>query len=175
MRFTIHLCLALALLFSGCAYQGTVVKKQFRLLPFSESLGIEAIYKFELRDRAGQIHSQMVTPEVFASYQVGDYFNDLQMPSPMAEPPAPGPMWRPVPRHGPTEYHQLPYQPVRTTAAPLRQKNQVASRSKRIAKRSSTPHSANRHHRKRTAKMAKHKKSHAKLARARRSRKRAST
>lgn len=40
------------------------------------------VCKFILRDRAGNVRSQLVTPEVFARYQTGDYFNDLQAPPP---------------------------------------------------------------------------------------------
>lgn len=39
-------------------------------------------YAFYLRDRQGNARWQLVTPEVFARYQVGDYFNDLQSPAP---------------------------------------------------------------------------------------------
>jgi hypothetical protein len=34
------------------------------------------MYSFILRDQQGNVHSQMVTAEVFARCQVGDYFND---------------------------------------------------------------------------------------------------
>ena len=40
------------------------------------------VCKFILRDQAGNVRSQLVTPEVFARYQTGDYFNDLQAPPP---------------------------------------------------------------------------------------------
>lgn len=33
---------------------------------------------FLLRDQQGNVRSQLVTPEVFARYEVGDYFNDCQ-------------------------------------------------------------------------------------------------
>jgi hypothetical protein len=35
-------------------------------------------YAFYLRDRQGNGRWQLVTPEVFACYEVGDYFNDSQ-------------------------------------------------------------------------------------------------
>ena len=38
------------------------------------------MFTFLLRNRQGTVHSQMVTPEVFARYRVGDYFNDQQAP-----------------------------------------------------------------------------------------------
>ena len=38
------------------------------------------MYNFQLRDTTGQVHSQMVTADVFGSYRKGDYFNDLQSP-----------------------------------------------------------------------------------------------
>lgn len=96
-----------ALLLSGCAFEGTIVDKRSRQLPDSSMIGTEGIhsfvfrgptgtsrlpvgvpnpnfwtesngmYSFVLRDRQGNVHSQMVTAEVFARCQVGDYFNDL--------------------------------------------------------------------------------------------------
>ncbi len=80
MRFTTVLSLCLAAFLSGCAIQGVVVEKRFRPLPFSDSLGVDGIYNFQLRDAQGLIHSQMVTPGVFALYEVGDYFDDLGTP-----------------------------------------------------------------------------------------------
>ena len=35
-------------------------------------------YAFYLRDKQGTAHWQLVTPEVFARYEMGDYFNDAQ-------------------------------------------------------------------------------------------------
>lgn len=39
------------------------------------------LYSFVLRYRSGNVCSRMVTPEVFARYQVGDDFNDCAVPS----------------------------------------------------------------------------------------------
>jgi hypothetical protein len=78
MRSTPLLCLALAALLTGCAVEGVVVEKNSRPFPFVASVGMDGIYKFKLRNSQGHIASQMVTPEVFFQYQVGDYFNDLQ-------------------------------------------------------------------------------------------------
>ncbi len=111
MRFNLLICLISILVLSSCAYEGTVVRKDFRELPFSESLGVEAIYHFELRDRAGQIHSQMVTPQVFAAYEVGDYFNDLQLPA-NTRPAAPSPIMGPFPSQRPLQYYDTPYRPL---------------------------------------------------------------
>lgn len=47
----------------------TVPNPQF----WTESSGS---YKFLLRDQQGHVRSQLVTAEVFARCQVGDYFND---------------------------------------------------------------------------------------------------
>ena len=80
MRRNIVTILSVTALFSGCAYQGVVVEKRFRPIPFPYSLGVDAMYNFKLRDNAGQTNSQMVTPDVFATYRVGDYFNDMQPP-----------------------------------------------------------------------------------------------
>jgi hypothetical protein len=73
----------LALIVSGfllgsCAYQGVVVDKTSRELPFSETVGAPGSFAFMLRDSTGAVHRQLVTPEVFASYNVGDFFSDLQ-------------------------------------------------------------------------------------------------
>lgn len=73
----------LALIVSGallgsCAYQGVVVDKTSRDLPFSETVGTPGSFAFMLRDSTGAVHRQLVTPEVYASYNVGDFFSDLQ-------------------------------------------------------------------------------------------------
>ena len=90
----------------GCAFEGTIVEKHSRLRPDTSMIGTEGVYsfvfrgptgtsrppvgvptpqfwaetsgsyKFLLRDQQGNVHSQLVTPEVFARCQVGDYFND---------------------------------------------------------------------------------------------------
>jgi hypothetical protein len=90
----------------GCAYEGTIVEKRSRLRPDASMIGTEGVYsfvfrgptgtsrlpigvpnpqfwtessgsyKFLLRDQQGHVHSQLVTAEVFARCQVGDYFND---------------------------------------------------------------------------------------------------
>ena len=44
--------------------------------PFAYSLGIDASYKFAVRDRLGRVRWQLVSSEVFNSYRIGDYFND---------------------------------------------------------------------------------------------------
>jgi hypothetical protein len=95
-----------ALLLSGCAFEGTIVEKRSRQFPDSSMIGTEGVYSFVfrgptgtsrppitvpnpqfwtesngmytflLRDQQGNVRSQMVTAEVFARCQVGDYFND---------------------------------------------------------------------------------------------------
>jgi hypothetical protein len=71
----------IAPLLIACAYQGTIVQKAGRPLPFAYSLGIDASYKFAVRDRFGHVRWQLVSGEVFDSYRVGDYFND-ESPTP---------------------------------------------------------------------------------------------
>ena len=108
MRRNILIILAVTAFFSGCAYQGVVVEKRFRPVPFSYSLGLDAMYNFKLRDGStGQTNSQMVTPDVFATYRVGDYFNDLQQPPAHDDKELEG--FRLLPR----EMQEGPYQPVR--------------------------------------------------------------
>lgn len=70
------LLLLLAALLTGCASEGFIVQKTFRPLPFSYSLGLDGVYKFDLRDERDAMHEQMVTREVYVKYEVGDYFSD---------------------------------------------------------------------------------------------------
>lgn len=113
MRFTLLSLFACGLLVSGCAYQGTVMAKEFRALPFLGSLGLKGIYRFELRDRDGQLRHQMVTPNVFANYEVGEYFNDLQVPR--WGPTKPEPMMIPA-LPPPLQEYSTPYWPVKSKA-----------------------------------------------------------
>ena len=130
MRRNIVSCLALAALFSSCAYEGVVVEKRFRPVPFSDSLGVDAMYNFHLRDNAGQVHSQMVTADIFASYATGDYFNDLQPPPEHGDKELEG--FRPAPR----EMNEGPYQPVRVMQIrpPQKAATRVVVRSNRSIK-----------------------------------------
>lgn len=193
MRSNLFICVISILILSGCAYEGTVVRKEFRPLPFYDSLGIEAIYHFELRDRAGQIHSQMVTPQVFAAYEVGDYFNDLQLPA-HELPTAPSPIMGPFPSQRPLQYYDTPYRPLYRSG--FKQTNpqpdvQIAlthesPKTKSVSQRSAHKHSAiaKTHHRtahkaklakkkqtrhgKKIAGTKKHKKAQSKVVRSRR-------
>jgi hypothetical protein len=78
MRSKLVASLLVALFVTGCSQNGTVVEKRLKPSPFAYSAGIDAIYTFLLRDGQGRVHSQMVTPDVFSRYQVGDYFDDRQ-------------------------------------------------------------------------------------------------
>ena len=75
----LHLSLLLSgVLLSGCAYQGTIVEKSHQPYPMYLSHGIEGKYTFIVQDKAGVRHRQMVTPEVFERYAIGQYFNDQE-------------------------------------------------------------------------------------------------
>ena len=78
MRIIPLVCLIAATFFAGCAYEGVIVQKNSNPLPLYHSIGVDGSYSFILRDRLGAVHRQIVTPEVFERYGVGDYFNDLQ-------------------------------------------------------------------------------------------------
>jgi hypothetical protein len=108
MRSKLLASFLIAMLLAGCAFEGAVVEKRSRQLPDSSMIGTEGVYSFAfrgptgtsrppitvpipqfwtqangmytflLRDQQGNVHSQMVTAEVFARYRVGDYFNDRQ-------------------------------------------------------------------------------------------------
>jgi hypothetical protein len=110
MRSNLLASFLISMLLAGCAFEGVVVEKRSRPLPDSSVIGTEGVdsfafrgptgtsrppitvpnpqfwtetngrYSFLLRDQQGNVHSQMVTPEVFARYRVGDYFNDQQAP-----------------------------------------------------------------------------------------------
>ena len=110
MRSSLLASFLIAMLLTGCAFEGVVVEKRSRPLPDSSMIGTEGVYSFAfrgptgtsrppitvpnpqfwtetngmytflLRDQQGNVRSQMVTAEVFARYRVGDYFNDRQLP-----------------------------------------------------------------------------------------------
>jgi hypothetical protein len=97
MRLVATICSIALLSLPGCAYEGTIVRKEFRPLPFIDSLGVPGIFRFEVRDRAGRVHHQMVSATVFTRYEAGDYFNDRQPPpAPAFRFPTPGPRFPPI-------------------------------------------------------------------------------
>lgn len=55
---------------------GIVVGKSYQPLPLVDSLGIDGIYRLELQGADKVVHRQMVSPEIFSSYQIGDEFDD---------------------------------------------------------------------------------------------------
>jgi hypothetical protein len=79
MRSKVLASVVLALLVAGCAQKGVVVEKRLKPSPFAYSNGLDAVYTFMLRGEQGRVHSQMVTPDVFTRYEVGDYFDDQQV------------------------------------------------------------------------------------------------
>jgi hypothetical protein len=160
MRSNILICLIASASLSGCAYQGVIAEKRFRPIPFADSLGVDAMYNFQLRDTAGQVHSQMVTPDVFANYRVGDYFNDLQPP------PAPGAKELERVPAASQEMDYGPYQPVRVMwiqPVPKRTASRIAAHSHRHP-RQTVRTATVRHRAKQTPKIAHHKKKRAKVA-----------
>ena len=70
--------LPLAALLGSCAYEGVVVAKDSKPHPMYLSQGIEGKYTFIVEDKSGARHRQMVTPEVFERYAIGQYFNDQE-------------------------------------------------------------------------------------------------
>jgi hypothetical protein len=70
--------LSCAALLSSCAYEGTIVEKSHQPHPMYLSQGIEGKFTFIVEDKAGVRHRQMVTPEVFERYAIGQYFNDQE-------------------------------------------------------------------------------------------------
>ncbi len=86
MRLLPIFLLALVTCLVGCAQQGVIVEKNSGPHPLYYSIGVDGSYAFLLRDASGAVHRQIVTPEVFERYVVGDYFNDLQAPPAAREP-----------------------------------------------------------------------------------------
>lgn len=78
MRLSVLILLLCAFFLTSCANEGVIVQKDSRPHPFYDSIGVEGVFTFTLRDRAGAMHRQMVTPDVFERYAIGEYFNDLQ-------------------------------------------------------------------------------------------------
>ena len=78
MRFATVFLLSVSAFLAGCANEGVIVGKNSGPQPFYHTLGVDGSYTFMLRDSGGAVHRQLVTPEVFERYAVGDYFNDLQ-------------------------------------------------------------------------------------------------
>jgi len=76
VRLQTLLFFVIAPLLIACANRGTIVQKAGQPLPFAYSLGIDASYKFALRDHLGHVRWQLVSADVFNAYRVGDYFND---------------------------------------------------------------------------------------------------
>lgn len=85
MRLRFLLSPICAVLLGSCAYQGTIVQKDATPSPFDISYGFDASYAFLLRDNTGAVRRQIVTPEVYNQYAVGDYFNDLQPQQPRGD------------------------------------------------------------------------------------------
>jgi hypothetical protein len=86
-------CIACVAILSGCSYEGKIVRKEFKPLPFYSALGVRGLYRFEVRCRDGQIRRQVVSANVYADYKPGDYFSDrpeqISSPAPPAEGPHP--------------------------------------------------------------------------------------
>ncbi|MEP6810127.1 MAG: hypothetical protein ABI992_07775 [Chthoniobacterales bacterium] len=144
MRPLIVLLLANTVFLLGCAQQGVIVEKESGPQPFYHSVGVDGSYAFLLRDQSGVTHRQLVTPEVFARYATGQYFNDLA----------------PVPAAGMPEGNRL-QPPDEVTLVPRIARVKKSERSTRIAS----------HHRKSHQHLARRHKRHpaSKIARARRS------
>ncbi len=95
--------LAKASPFGSWAASGIVVKKEFRPTPLTQSLGMDGIYRLELRGEDQKVRHQMVTRDVFLAYEVGDRFNEIDKAGEarkeptLAAVPAEGPAEGPTP------------------------------------------------------------------------------
>jgi hypothetical protein len=84
-------CAASMVILSGCSYEGRIVRKEFKPLPFYSALGVKGLYRFDVRCRDGQIRRQVVSANVYADYKAGDYFTDRPQEISSPAPPAEGP------------------------------------------------------------------------------------
>ncbi len=66
--------------FGSWAARGVVVNKTFRPTPLSRSLGVDGIYRLELRGEDKKVRRQMVTKEIFLAYAIGDEFDEHAAP-----------------------------------------------------------------------------------------------
>ncbi|MEO8043265.1 MAG: hypothetical protein ABI674_00030 [Spartobacteria bacterium] len=67
--------------FGNWAARGVVVNKSFRSTPLSHSLGLDGIYRLELKGADKKVRRQMVTREIFLAYQIGDEFDEHATPA----------------------------------------------------------------------------------------------
>ncbi len=71
--------------FGRWAVHGVIVNKTYRSTPCSHSLGVDGIYKLEVRDEQNKVHRQMVTRDLFLAYEIGDHFEPNGAPPTVAE------------------------------------------------------------------------------------------
>ncbi|MEO7165768.1 MAG: hypothetical protein ABI016_01890 [Chthoniobacterales bacterium] len=57
--------------FGHWSAEGVIINKTFRATPLTHSLGVDGIYKFEVRGKNKKVRRQMVTREVFLACEVG--------------------------------------------------------------------------------------------------------
>ena len=81
----LHCSVAQAGPFGSWAARGVVVNKTFRPTPLSHSLGVDGIYRLELRGEDKKVRRQMVTKEVFLAYEIGDKFDEQTKPAAVKE------------------------------------------------------------------------------------------
>ncbi len=74
------LLFALSAFLSGGNVHGVVVNKTFKPLPGAHSLGVDGIYRLELREADQTVHRQMVPRAIFQTYEIGDEFDDRVAP-----------------------------------------------------------------------------------------------
>ncbi len=136
MRLLPILSLAITTCLFGCAQQGVIVQKDSGPQPLYHSLGIDGSYALLLRDNAGAVHRQLVTPEVFERYAIGEYFNDLQ--------PGPAPHQMPDSKAMATEMRGSVAAAAIAKTKKVSKSNHIASRKhttrKRVAHRSKNKH-----------------------------------
>lgn len=70
------LLFTLSAFLGGGSIHGVVVDKTCKPLPLADSLGVNAIYRLDLRQPDQSVSHQMVSREIFSAYQIGDEFDD---------------------------------------------------------------------------------------------------
>lgn len=74
------LLFTLSAFLGGGNVHGVVVNKTFKPIPGTHSLGVDGIYRLELREADQTVYRQMVSRAVFLAYEIGDEFDDRVAP-----------------------------------------------------------------------------------------------
>ncbi len=61
--------------FDNWSAHGIIVNKIFKPTPLTDPLGVQGVYRFEIRGDDNKVHRQLVPQDVFRAYEIGDEFD----------------------------------------------------------------------------------------------------